>query len=346
MNLSFRIAPVVESVDAGLPQHFSGVCYSGGVVSYGYMGDCAIDLSSMQTPSKALFALVNHDPDQRAGRLSLINDGTALSITSGSFLKTPTGQQVASEFADQAPWEFSVGFTATPAIYDRPTAISLNGRSMTVDCVFQNARITEVSFVPAGADPNTQAVAFSMENLMSEPSVLELTRALDAEKQAKTDLEARLEATDVELTAAKAEVVRLTDVCQQADADKADLEVRLKVARQELADLKADVRLSAVKTLFADLGREFSDAAAKPYLDLTDEVFGFMAAEMKAGASRKSDPVLFQEQATSGRPSDPQSQVVALAAELRKTDPSLSVEQATARVLRQNPDLYHARTGA
>ena len=60
-----------------------------------------------------------------------------------------------------------------------------------------------------------------------------------------------------------------------------------------------EVRASAVKSLFADLGIEFSDGAAAPYLEMSDSTFSAVSAHMKSG--RKSVPAhLFSEQATQG----------------------------------------------
>lgn len=341
-DLLLRFAPDFGSptVDSADPTRFAGVCYSGGVVpNYGMFGDIAIDLATLQQPGKALFSLVNHDPNQRAGKCVISNDGRQVSID-GTFMSTPAGSQVAREFAEGAPWEFSVRINGRPDVFEQPTTIDLNGRAMTVDTVFRNASVREVSFVPAGADPNTQAVAFALENAMSEPNLLELTRALEAERYEKD----ALKATVAELQAAStvfvaqladrdAEIVRLTDSVKQANDHLDQVAV-------ELSELKTANRLKDVKALFADIGREFSDESAQPYLALADDTFAFMASDLRSIRSAKVDPLLFQEQATAGRDGSDDTGLVALADSIRKQHPNLTQEQSVALALKQNPALY------
>lgn len=341
--LQLRFAPDVaatDPADGSLPSRFAGICYSGGVVpNYGWFGDTAIDLSTLKAPTKALFALLNHDPDQRVGKCQIGNDGQSVSVD-GAFLKTATGQQVAAEFADGAPWEFSVAINATPEVFGEPITLDLNGRSLTVDTILRNASVREVSFVPAGADPNTRAVAFTQENCMSEPNLLELSRSLDAEKAAKIELEGRLTVLTGELETVKVElagkIADLDDALKESDF----LRDRSEKATAELTALKQAARLDAVKALFSDLGREVTDESVKPYLGLADEVFALMAADLRAVKAGKTDAALFHDQATDGRDGSPESNVVALAADLRAKQPTLTQEQAVARVLSSNPTLY------
>lgn len=341
-SFDLLFAPVVAPSEQAneLPRQFSGICYSGGVIpNYGFFGDAAIDLDSLRQPDKARFALVNHDANQRAGRCQLLSDGQAISIN-GTFLKNATGQQVAGEFSDGAPWEFSVGINATPETFEAPTTLDLNGQTITVDTVFRNASVREVSFVPAGADPNTRAVAFNQETRMSEPNMLELTRALDAEKAVKVELEARVAELMTDLANANHQADQLTDANALLSAKLADSEQALEAVKAELSELRQSIRLSAVQTLFADLDREFSPEAAQPYVALADDVFALLAADLRATKTGKADETLFQEQATTGREVSPESQVLAMATDLRKSQPALTQEQAIARVLMQNPSLY------
>lgn len=354
--LQFRFEPTVEvSAEGQLPTRYTGVCYSGGVIpGYGWFGNVAIDLSTLKSPSKPIFSLVNHDPDQRAGRCSIQNDGQQLHIE-GSFLKTATGQQIASEFADEAPWEFSVGINAAVEVFDQPTTILLNGQSMTVDAVFKQARVSEVSFVPAGADPNTTAIAFQQESFMTDSigSFLDMKRELEAEKAAKTALEEKLAEADRLSAVALADYQQeLATLTAERDELKRDLEQvnglwdgakdEAEQAKTELSALKTSIRLNAVRELFVELGREYSTEAATPYLHLDESTFGLLSVDLKSAVATKraGQEHLFQEQATSGQPTDPQSQVLALAADLRQQDAKLSQEQAIAKVLRSNPALY------
>lgn len=271
----FTFAAEVATDGGGLASGFSGVAYSGGVVpQFGWLGDVAIDLSTLTLPPRT-FALLNHDETQRVGHCRAVLDGGALRVV-GSFSKTtPAGQTVAGEFAEGAPWELSVGIQGRLESYDRPCQIVLNGREMTVDGVFRDARLMEVSFVPAGADPNTHVSAFAR----SKPEDPPMTDTADRL--------AALDARVAELTAALA-------------AETA----RAESALAELAAQRGAARLAAVKTLFQTAGLEFSDEKAGPYLAMDDAQFS--AVREAFGAIRPSpDPALFTETATAGKPSTP-----------------------------------------
>ncbi|MCC8991437.1 MAG: hypothetical protein LM514_02345, partial [Streptococcus sp.] len=64
--LFFSFAPTLIEASGDIPRQFAGVAYSGGVIpGYGFYGDVAIELSSLKAPTKQVFALVNHDTNQR-----------------------------------------------------------------------------------------------------------------------------------------------------------------------------------------------------------------------------------------------------------------------------------------
>ena len=109
------------------PTQFGGVAYSGGVIpNYGDYGDVAIDLSTLKVPSRPVFALVNHDTNQRAGKAQLANDGTQVNLSGSFSLSTDSGKQVSAEFAEGAPWEFSVGLQAKIERFVVPKQMVLN----------------------------------------------------------------------------------------------------------------------------------------------------------------------------------------------------------------------------
>lgn len=357
----FQFQPQLEADESGTPRQFSGVCYSGGLIpSYGWFGNAAIDLSTLKAPTKALFALVNHDPDQRAGRCEIQAGATAVAIQ-GKFLKNTAGQTVAAEFADGAPWEFSVGINATPKVFEKPTTVEVNGRLLTLDTLFVDAMVREVSFVPAGADPNTHAIAFAAkEAVMTETNLVELTRRVAETEQQLAESAEALEATSNNLAGMELELnetkVKATVAEAELAAHKLELDVaktELEAAREEiqrleglLEEAKAEKRFEAVKSLFADIGREFSDEMARNYMKLSEDTFSLLAADLRFVAGKRTDETLFTEQATSGCATDPMSKIDLLAAELRKADPSLTQPMAVAKVLRQNPSLYTETLGA
>ena len=275
-QLYFTFSPEIAiDPNSNLPTGFSGIAYSGGVVpNYGWYGDTAIDLASVTFPER-IFALVNHDDEERAGHCRVWLEGDAIRVA-GNFSKaTEAGRSVAAEFAEGAPWKLSVGFNANVEINDPPRSIDINGRSLIVNAIFRNARILEVSFVPSDADPNTSVSAFSASpTIKQEPSMSD-------------DLKAQVENLTAQLAAANS---------------------RADTAESALADSRKTARLSAVKALFSALDREYDDAKAAPYLEMSDAVFAAVSADLQA-AKPARDESLFQQSAKSGKAPDTQPQL-------------------------------------
>lgn len=347
------------SAEDALPKRFSGIAYSGGVVpDYGPFGDVAIDLGTLKLPSKRLFALINHDPNQRAGTLELSTDGNIIRVD-GEFMDTTDGFKVASEFKQGAPWEFSVRAQGKKRLVDRKTPIMMNGREMAVDLILSDASIREVSFVPAGADPNTTAIAFSMEDSMSEPTeatpeVEVKPEAATPESEVVTEPEPNAEATlsfqvtklttELELAMSTANIfreerdaiqVQLSAVTAERDAFKAELDA---IAKQK--------RHSQVRALFDVMHRDWDDAKAEVYMSLSDEHFSMLQNDigelyqtLTKDHAPELDASLSAELAVEGvaLPTNPLDRAVA---ELRLATPSLTQEQAMARALNANPALY------
>ena len=102
--------------------------------------------------------LFDHDGKRIAGRARLANRGTSLDIVEGIVSEaTAAGREVAALMREGHPWELSVGISGAYESCDRRRPTTLNGRSMALDLVMRRARLLEVSFVVAGADPNTSA---------------------------------------------------------------------------------------------------------------------------------------------------------------------------------------------
>lgn len=246
-----------------LPTGFSGVAYSGGVVpDYGWLGDVAIDIATVQVPDR-MFALVNHDPDQRAGHCRVWIESNAIHVAGEFSRTTEEGRSVAGEFAEKAPWKLSVGFNGPMDRYEPPTQQLLNGQTLTLGAVFRNARVLEVSFVPADADPNTRVEAFGAHPGASP---------MPDDSAQVAELKTQIEAANARATAAET----------------------------ALADYRKTTRLAAVKTLFSTIGREWDEAKASPYLNMSDEVFEAVSLDLQAHKPA-ADPELFQATATSGK---------------------------------------------
>lgn len=265
---------------SGLPTGFSGIAYSGGVVpNFGWYGNSAIDMGSVSIPDR-MFALVNHDPDQRAGHCRVWIEGSTIRVA-GQFSKiTDAGKSVAGEFKEKAPWKLSVGLNANSEEMNPPQTVDLNGQSLNLSTIFRNTRILEVSFVYADADPNTTVAAFAAPETPSPTSPQETKYMADDTRLA--DLERQVADLTVQLSAEK---------------------TRADTAETALSTYRTENRMAAVKVLFSECGLEFSDEKAKPYLDMSDLSFSAVSEALKAKApARGADPALFKATVPNGQP--------------------------------------------
>lgn len=226
-----------------------------------------------------MFALVNHDPDQRAGHCRVWIDGSAIHIAGQFSRMTAAGQSVAGEFMEKAPWKLSVGFNANSEEMNPPQTVDLNGQSLSLSTIFRNARILEVSFVPADADPNTTVAAFAAPETPS-PTQQQETKSM-ADDTRLADLERQVADLTVQLSAEK---------------------TRAEAAETALSTYRTEARMAAVKVLFSECGLEFSDEKAKPYLDMSDLSFSAVSDALKAKApARGADPTLFKATVPNGQ---------------------------------------------
>ena len=315
-NLSLRFQPTID-LDASQPTRFEGLAYSGGVIpNYGLYGDAAIDLGSMVVSDKPVFALVNHDSNQRAGKVELRKIGDGLTASGTFSLSTDAGRQVAAEFSEGAPWEFSVGINAEVESFPKRSEVELNGRTLSVDTVFRKARVRELSFVPAGADPNTHVVAFERPNLPVEVSCTDVEKSMSEDREKLIALEASNVDLKSKLIASESMVA---DLAAQLEAVRQQLSVESDRAKQAEAQIQAQreaARKIAVESLFADLHQELSAERASPYLAMSDESFAAISADLRALSAPVVDPKLFVETAVSGASRD--ANVIDLGAQLFK----------------------------
>lgn len=138
------------------PTGFRGLAYSGGPVRSGGT-TMAIDLGGL-TMKDEVPVLLNHDSDKIVGRAKAHNSGIELRIIEGRFSQvTEHGRQAAALMGEGHPWDLSVGMGGTFESRDAKKPVTLNGRAMYVDTILRRARLLEVSFVPAGADPAASA---------------------------------------------------------------------------------------------------------------------------------------------------------------------------------------------
>lgn len=289
-DLGFTFAPKVTKPAAGEadgPVRFTGVAYSGGQVpNYGWLGDIAIDLESLKNPAGQVPVLADHADkiNSIAGHGVLSIQTTALGERGlqidGQLSKaTDAGKQVAALLEEGFPIQMSVRLSGA-TLRETEGQITVNGRTVKCEHVFENATVREVSFVPVGADPNTGAsAAFSATQSTKTPtSPKEGTpMARSQEDQAEID---RLTAANAALSA-------------------------------QVAEAQKTARTAALSALFSEVGREMPAAdKLAPYLEMSDAAFSVFSAdmrEMKAKAKpagRQVDPSLFSAQSAGRKASD------------------------------------------
>jgi hypothetical protein len=261
------VAPTITDQPTGV----HGICYSGGVIpDYNGLGDCIIDLANVQL-SPSVFLLVNHDPDQRAGRAVIGVDQNSLSVTGLFSTVTETGKLVSAEFKEArdseipTPWQFSVNIKAEMESNRDKVARTVNGRNVAVNTIFSNPRVLEVSLVPAGADPNTSAAAFS--------AVIEATMPTTA--------------TDISVDTTELDRLR---------AENKALSEKLTTLQAQLTAARAQ----EVNNLFADLGVTPTPEEVQQFIDLSGEVFSVVATRLRENAKPTAPAHLFGVQ-TAGK---------------------------------------------
>ncbi len=287
---ALTFAARADAPDSGSPAsgpvRFSGVAYSGDLIpSYGWHGDVAIDLAGLQNPAgDSLPVLIDHDQriDSLAGKGRIFRveeDGLAALVIEGELTAaTAAGEKIAALFAENYPVQLSVGMSAN--LRETREPVTVNGRTLKVDAVFENPLIREVSFVAVAADANTSATAFSLSRIGPSKEQL-MTRS--AEDQAEID---------------------------RLNTEIAELKARMEAARVE----HRQVDLAA---LFAAVGRDAPQDAA-PYLDMSEAAFAALAADLKAVAAsgKQADAALFR--ADSLKHADKPATDDALAAEVKR----------------------------
>jgi hypothetical protein len=261
----FRAEPATMAgkTEAGGPRKFGGTAYSAMMIRHPYWGAVIFDMATTQAPDPTPI-LIGHDRNQRAGFAKLAIGLDGITIADGTLLDNASGNAVSSESDAGFPWQMSVHIEpdSIEEIKAGGTAI-VNGRSVTGPAVvFRNNTIREVSFTPTGVDRNTDAIALEA-SAQATPSTTKKDSTMNME-----ELVARVATLEAGLKAAQ-------------DATSA-AEARATAAESQLATIQQDARATAVKALFSAVGREYTEAAAKPYIDMPEALFASVAADMRA----------------------------------------------------------------
>lgn len=257
---------------------FAGEAYSGGVVpDYGWMGDIAIDLATLKNPDGEVPVLTDHERsvDAIAGRgrlrITASADGSrSLAIEGQLTSATESGKRMASLLREGYPIQMSVGLSAKRRESGEDETI--NGRQMKVAHVFEHATVREVSFVPVGADADTNASqTFSF-------SAVEAHQSKGASMARSADDQSLIDSQAAEIAQLKAQVAEATKAAKEA-ADGA--------------------RKASLSALFKEVGRDEPKDVA-PYVEMSEAAFAAFSADLRAmkvtQTARKTDSALFSSQ--------------------------------------------------
>ena len=279
-------APLDLAAAAGdtLPRLFSGVAYSGGLVS-DWTTPIVIDLASTDAVD-GMPLLYLHDQARDIGTVSVANnDGLSLTVSGDLFSDLDDhARTIAAKAGRGARYQMSVGLFGATAEEVKIGPVDVNGRTLHAPItVLRRGTVREVSIVPLGADRHTSAAFLSAlhpEAPMPDPT-----------PDAIADLTAQVADLSAQLTAAMA---------------RADL------AETALAAQHKTARLTAVLATFAQLGRPIDEAGTAAYLSLPEEAWSQVARDLLA--SKPVAPAhLFSEQAT-GEPAGQAAPVINLSA--------------------------------
>lgn len=249
---------VDQAEDGKKKRTFSGVAYSGEVITdHWYWDRIVFDLDSMQIKGR-IPALLDHSTRQRAGAINShsIDHQNGLTV-SGDLMSNEFGTQVAQDSDDGFPWQMSVRIE--PSAVEEIQA----GASVTVNgkvhqgpiTVFRGGRIREVSFCALGADDNTNAVAASHSpKQFNQPEDTDVTE---------------LEKAQAKITELEGQVNTLTEQNKQFAAAKREAEIT---------------------ALGKDLGKEFSAEDIEEMKKLDDGAFAFSAKQLRQFSAGSQQP--------------------------------------------------------
>lgn len=264
-----------ESQEGGRKRKLRGVAYSGEpITGHSYWGTVAFDLSSTKAPNR-LPVLIEHDRAQRAG-FAAAEIGGQITID-GELLDNQYGRSVAEEADAGFPWQLSVHIEPGEIAEVKAGATAkVNGHAVHGPAfIFRNSLIREVSLTPTGADHRTTAAVFSSAAVTTDEDPTEENNVNEHEQRI-SDLESQIQGLQASVTA-------ITGERDSAIAERDAAVAERDAATASLATFSATQRTAEVKALFSDLGLEFGDESAAPYLAMDAEQFGTVAQHMRAG---------------------------------------------------------------
>lgn len=287
-NEAFRFfAPAdLQAMTESGDRSFTGIAYSGEVITDHYLAPVGFDLATMSIPTP-LPVLFGHEDDEAVGVVDTSEIGDDCRLSGRLFAEI---DQRAAEIVAKAgrglPWGMSLRIIPG-AIEEVPAGVAytLNGRNVIGPLtVFKNSRVREVSFCSVAADQRTSAAVFSGSDQLN----IEVNTMADENNQDRIkELETKLNDLAAKFASAQTE----------AAAEKA----RADAAEAALQKISSDQRKAGVQELFKAMGKEYSDEAAAPYMGMNAEQFAAVKEAVSVVVSKREIPAeLFRHQATEG----------------------------------------------
>jgi hypothetical protein len=228
--------------------------------------DFIIDLAATNI-SNSMPLLFEHQRQKVIGNVDTFTKNTQLSV-SGPFYSDidDDAKLVATKSKRGTQYQMSMGLFDAKTDYIKSGPVTVNGQTYDAPIeVLRGGTIRESSIVILGADDQTNAQFFSKHHE-------------DKTMANKPDVNDDLQ---IELSALKTQVIELTaslDLEKSAAKKAIDEKARLEL---QLSAIHKDARIGAIKGLFLSVGKEFTDAAAKPYLEMSQDSFDAVAGDFK-----------------------------------------------------------------
>lgn len=278
---------------ANTPRRFSGIAYSGDpITGHWYWDNVIFDLSTT-TSAQKIPALVNHSPREIAGFADNIEINQNIVVSGDLSRSTDFGEYVEKLLDEGFPWQMSVSID--PGSIERlevGTTVAVNGIDFNgPGHIFRNSKLSEVSFVPCGADDQTSVNAMSQNN--DQNINIEFT-GVEPMPTKKDDFDFERKTLNDEILDLK---TKFSNEKKRAD----DQTIALDLAVSELTKFKSEKRAGEIKKLFSSIGKDVTDENVKPYLSMDETTFSSLVSDFSNIKPLQLPENAFSHTATDGK---------------------------------------------
>jgi phage head maturation protease len=229
-ELTFTGDIAIEAASAvGKPATFSALAYSGEPMQLkGFAYPVIVDLATFKASKQNLPVLKNHDENRIVGHTDSLTVGpegiTATGVVSGT---GADASEVVENHKRGFTWQLSIGAQKFVREFLPPNKTAVvNGRTVTGPMIVaRNTELSEISFVPSGADNNTSAAIAAKDSGMGTEQDLPSAEAIERDRL--RGIRAAFEGQWGSLQAQGVSVDALYDraVAEKWSVDRAELEV-------------------------------------------------------------------------------------------------------------------------